>query len=49
MLALRIDPGASVASVASASKVGELFQYTVGSVSLPRQKSAMIPIVTDPV
>lgn len=39
----------SVASVASAAKVGELFQYTVGNVSLPRQKSAMIPIITDPV
>ena len=38
---------ASVASVASASKVGELFQYTVGNVNLPRQRSAMIPIVTD--
>ena len=44
-----LDATASVASVASAAKVGELFQYTVGSVSLPRQKSAMIPIVTDPV
>ncbi|MDB5322710.1 MAG: hypothetical protein JWN40_4341 [Phycisphaerales bacterium] len=39
----------SVASIASASKVGELFQYTVGSVSLPRQQSAMIPIITDDV
>jgi hypothetical protein len=37
----------SVSSVASAADVGELFQYTVGSVSLPRQKSAMIPIVAD--
>jgi len=44
-----MDAAASVASVASAAKVGELFQYTVGSVTLPRQKSAMIPIVTDPV
>src|SRR6185436_11447957 len=44
-----MDATASVASIASAAKVGELFQYTVGSVSLPRQKSAMIPIVTDPV
>lgn len=44
-----IDPTASVASLASASKVGELFQYTVGDVSLPRQSSAMIPIVTDAV
>jgi hypothetical protein len=44
-----MDAAASVASVASAAKLGELFQYTVGSVSLPRQKSAMIPIITDPV
>jgi hypothetical protein len=43
------DFSKSVASVASASKVGELFQYTVGSVSLPRQRSAMIPIITDDV
>jgi hypothetical protein len=44
-----IDPNASVKSLASAAKLGELFQYTVGNVSLPRQKSAMIPIVTDKV
>jgi hypothetical protein len=44
-----MDAMASVSSVASAAKLGELFQYTVGSVSLPRQKSAMIPIITDPV
>src|SRR5207237_2994441 len=44
-----MDPTASISSVASASKVGELFQYTVGSVTLPRQKSAMLPIITDPV
>jgi hypothetical protein len=43
-----MDATASVASVASAAQVGELFQYTVGNVSLPRQKSAMIPIITDP-
>jgi len=43
------DMSKSVASIASASKVGELFQYTVGNVSLPRQRSAMIPIVTDDV
>ncbi|MDB5292024.1 MAG: hypothetical protein JWL69_3265 [Phycisphaerales bacterium] len=42
-----IDPTSSIISAASAAKVGELFQYTVGSVSLGRQKSAMIPIVTD--
>jgi hypothetical protein len=42
-----MDAGKSVQSIASAAKVGELFQYTVGNVSLPRQKSAMIPIVTE--
>ena len=44
-----MDAFASVQSLASATSVGELFQYTVGSVSLPRQTSAMIPIVTDPI
>lgn len=44
-----MDPTASVQSVASAAKLGELFQYSVGNVSLPRQKSAMIPIVSDKV
>ena len=44
-----VDAAASISSVASAAKIGELFQYTVGSVSLPRQRSAMIPIITDPV
>jgi hypothetical protein len=42
-----IDPTASVISAASAGQLGELFEYTVGNVTLPRQKSAMIPIVTD--
>ena len=44
-----MDPTASVRSLASAASVGELFEFTVGSVSLPRQRSAMIPIITDPV
>lgn len=44
-----IDITASVASVASASKMGELFQYTVSNVSLPRQRSSMLPIITDPI
>lgn len=39
----------SVAPTTEAAKVGELFQYTVGNVSLPRQRSAMIPIINDPV
>jgi len=44
-----MDATSSVQSVASAAKLGELFQYSVGNVSLPRQKSAMIPIVSDKV
>ena len=44
-----MDATSSVTSIASAAKVGELFQYTVGSVSIARQQSAMLPIVTDPV
>ncbi len=42
-----VDPTASIASLASAQQIGELFEYTVGNVTLPRQQSAMIPIVTD--
>jgi hypothetical protein len=45
-----MDVSSSIASVASAGKIGELFQYTVSQpVTLPRQKSAMIPIITDDV
>jgi hypothetical protein len=42
-----MDATSSIQSIASAAKVGELFQYTVGNVTLPRQKSAMLPIITD--
>ncbi len=45
----RINATTSVASITDAAKVGELFQYTVGNVSLSRQRSAMIPIINDPV
>ena len=44
-----MDAAASVQSVADASDLGELFQYDVGDVSIARQSSAMLPIVTDPV
>ncbi len=44
-----LDAVASVASIASGSRLGELFQYTIADVSLPRQRSAMLPIVTDPI
>jgi hypothetical protein len=41
------DPTASVVAAASAGEVGDLFQYSVGHISLPRQRSAMLPIITD--
>jgi hypothetical protein len=44
-----LDAAASVGSLATAANVGELFEYTVGNVSLARQRSAMIPIITDPI
>jgi hypothetical protein len=44
-----MDASSSIQSIASAAKIGELFQYTVGNVTLPRQKSAMLPIITDAV
>jgi hypothetical protein len=42
-----MDAAGSVQAIASAAKLGALFQYTVGNVTLPRQKSAMLPIITD--
>ena len=41
------DMSTSVQSVALAERMGELFQYTIGNVTLARQKSAMLPIITD--
>ena len=47
--AAALDPS-GVASVANADEVGDYFQYTIGQkVTLPRQKSAMLPIVNQPV
>jgi hypothetical protein len=43
------DPTSSIVSAASTEKLGELFQYTVGSASLPRHRSAMLPILTEDV
>jgi len=45
----QLDFNRSVIAQASAAQLGELFEYTIGSVTLPRQSSAMIPIVADPV
>jgi WD40 repeat protein len=45
-LASNLDLGKSVSSAASASKLGDYFQYAIDhSVNLPRQKSALLPIV----
>lgn len=44
-----LDATRSIQSAAQSEKLGELFSYTVPTVSLPRQRSAMLPIVTDPV
>ncbi|MBY0230089.1 MAG: DUF4139 domain-containing protein, partial [Gemmataceae bacterium] len=42
-----LDLGRSVSSAATASKLGDFFQYAIGKpVSLARQKSALLPIVT---
>src|SRR6185295_15552989 len=38
-----------VKSIADAAKVGEMFQYSVKGVTLPRQRSSMIPIITESV
>ncbi|HZY88440.1 MAG TPA: DUF4139 domain-containing protein, partial [Gemmataceae bacterium] len=49
-LATRMDLGASVATTASAAKLGDFFQYVIEKpVTLPRQKSAMLPIVGEAV
>ena len=42
-----IDAAESVRSLAGTAQLGELFEYSVHNVTLPRQKSAMIPIVAD--
>ena len=42
-----MDAASSVESMAAAGKLGALFQYTIANVTLPRQKSAMLPIITD--
>ncbi len=45
-----MDLQAGVASAASAAEMGDYFQYLIEHpVSLPRQKSAMLPIVNQPV
>jgi hypothetical protein len=48
--ASRVDIERSAASMATSTRAGELFQYEIKTpVSLPRQKSAMLPIVNQDV
>ncbi len=42
-----MDMAASVQSIAAAQKIGALFEYRIGNVTLARQTSAMLPIITD--
>ncbi len=42
-----MDMAASIQSLAESGRMGALFQYVIGNVTLPRQKSAMLPIITD--
>ena len=44
-----IDAASSVQPLGSSGRMGELFQYAVGNVTLARHKSAMLPIVNDSV
>jgi hypothetical protein len=39
----------TVKSAAASAKLGELFQYTIAHVTLARQQSSLVPIVTDSV
>jgi hypothetical protein len=43
----QLNAVSSVQSVAQAAEVGVLFQYNVKDVTLPRQRSAMLPIVNE--
>jgi hypothetical protein len=44
----QMDPSQGVTATATTAEAGEFFQYTVDDVSLPRRRSAMLPIITEP-
>lgn len=44
-----MDALASVSTQATAGQIGELFEYSLSGITLERQSSAMVPIVTEPV
>ena len=43
------EPFSMVQAAAQREELGQLFEYSVGNVTLPRRKSAMIPIIADTV
>lgn len=45
----RLDATASIATQATAGQIGELFEYSLSGITLERQSSAMVPIVTEPI
>lgn len=47
--ASRIDPTQGVVSQAATAAEGPFFQYRISDISLPRRRSAMLPIVTETV
>jgi hypothetical protein len=46
--ASQMAPSQGVTATATTAEAGAFFQYTVDDVSLPRRRSAMLPIVTEP-
>lgn len=44
-----LDPTQGISAAATAAEEGAFFQYRVGNVSLSRHRSAMLPIVTEPI
>lgn len=44
-----LDATSSVSTQATAGQIGELFEYSLTDITLERQSSAMVPIVTEPI
>ena len=49
MMDREMDMAASVQGVSDAAELGEYFEYQLGGVTIPRQSSAMLPVIADPV
>src|SRR5690606_22595685 len=43
------EANATIVAQASAGQIGELFEYALSDITLARQSSAMVPIITDPI